>query len=112
MRYTKIEGVQPDIVRWLGALWEPIIVPVFLFLLGIILAGVGLFLVGFSIPFRDFSLGNTLIVSGAIGIAGGIVVIGIAATLRELRKIARSLGAGAPRPAAAISTSSPTPPAP
>jgi hypothetical protein len=80
--------------------------PVFLFLLGIILAGVGLFLVGFSIPFRDFSLGNTLIVSGAIGIVGGIVVIGIAATLRELRKIARRLEAGAvaSRPVAATTT--------
>jgi hypothetical protein len=77
--------------------------PVFLFLLGIILAGVGFFLVGFSIPFRDFSLGNTLIVSGATAIVGGVVVIGLAATLRELRKIAKHLetGAAASRPATA-----------
>jgi len=72
--------------------------PVFLFLLGILLTGVGLFLIGFSIPFRDFSLGNTLIISGATGIVGGIVVLAIAATLRELRKIARLLEANAIAP--------------
>jgi hypothetical protein len=87
--------------------------PVFLFLLGIILAGVGLFLVGFSIPFRDFSLGNTLIVSGATAIVGGVIVIGLAATLRELRKIARQLeaGAGAPRPVTAAATTAAATPA-
>lgn len=90
--------------------------PVFLFMLGILLTGVGLFLIGFSIPFRDFSLGNTLIVSGAISIAAGLILIGIGATLRELRKITKSLDAGAlgSRPAAAATApaarSAPPPP--
>jgi hypothetical protein len=88
--------------------------PAFLTVAGILIGVIGLFLVGFSIPIRDFSLGSTLIIAGSISIVGGLVVVGLGATVRELRKLAakapekpsqvgRPAGAPVPaRPAAPI----------
>ncbi|HWM49194.1 MAG TPA: hypothetical protein VNR11_20015 [Xanthobacteraceae bacterium] len=63
----------------------------FLYSIGILVAVVGLLTIGFSIPIRDFSLGNSLIGAGATAIVGGLVLIGLGAVARELRRLARAL---------------------
>ena len=62
-------------------------------------AGLGAILVGF--PNYEFGLGNTLIMSGAVAIVGAMIVFGLAATVRELRRVGRLLERPArqPRPA-------------
>jgi len=54
----------------------------------------GLLAIGFGIPVKEFSFGNTLILTGAIGVCTGLIMLGLAATVRELKNIARRLGAG------------------
>jgi hypothetical protein len=76
-------------------------------------AGVGAILVGF--PNYEFGLGNTLIMSGAVAIVGAMIVFGLAATVRELRRVGGLLERPArpPRPvdgdAAARAGSRPAP---
>ncbi len=70
----------------------------FLLALSVISAAIGIFAVGFGIPIHDFGLGNTLIISGSVAIVGGIVTFGLAVAVRQLRRIADSMG---PRPVAA-----------
>src|SRR4051812_4767115 len=60
--------------------------------IGLVLAG--LLAIGFGIPVKEFSFGNTLILTGAIGVCTGLIMLGLAATVRELKNIARRLGAG------------------
>jgi hypothetical protein len=65
-----------------------------------LIAGIGLLLiglvaVGFGIPVKEFSFGNTLILVGAVAACTGILVLGLGAVIRELRNIARQLGATA-----------------
>ena len=59
----------------------------FLLLAGILIALGGCFALGFGIPNNGFDLGNTLIIAGAASIGAGVIVIGLAACLRELRRI-------------------------
>jgi hypothetical protein len=61
-----------------------------------LIAGIGLLLaglltVGFGIQL-DLSLGNTLILTGAIGACTGIMMLGLWTVVRELRNIGRRLG--------------------
>jgi len=62
-------------------------------------AGVGAILLG--VPNYEFGLGNALIMSGAVAIVGAMIVFGLAATVRELRRVGRLLErpARTPRPA-------------
>jgi hypothetical protein len=65
-----------------------------------LVAGIGLLLgglltVGFGIEL-DLSLGNTLILAGSIVACSGIMLIGLWTAVRELRNIARRLGADVP----------------
>jgi hypothetical protein len=64
---------------------------------GLLVTAAGLVTIGFGIPINAFSLGNTLIVAGTVGVAAGLVLIGLAAAIGQLRKIADAL---AVRPAA------------
>ena len=59
-------------------------------------AGLGAILVGF--PNYEFGLGNTLIMSGAVAIVGAMIVFGLAATVRELRRVGRLLERPARQP--------------
>jgi FtsZ-interacting cell division protein ZipA len=59
--------------------------------LGLVLAG--LLTVGFGVQL-DLSLGNTLILAGAITACTGMILLGIWTVVRELKNIARRLGAG------------------
>jgi hypothetical protein len=55
-------------------------------------AGIAALVAGFlalvmSIPIRDFSFGTTLMIVGTIGAAAGLIVVALAAILREIRKM-------------------------
>src|SRR5262249_15190781 len=64
----------------------------FLLVLSIISTAIGLFAIGWGIPNHEFGLGNTLIVSGSAAVIGGIVTFGLAAAVRQLRRIADAVG--------------------
>ncbi len=62
-----------------------------LFGLGLLVVAAGFLTIGFGIPINAFSLGNTLIVAGTIAVVGGLVVVGLAAALRQLNRIGEAL---------------------
>jgi hypothetical protein len=78
---------------------------VILFILGIVATGTGIVAIGFGIPINEFNLGNTLIVSGTIASAAGLILIGLAAAVDQLTQIVQAL-----RPRASARPS-PQPPA-
>jgi hypothetical protein len=83
-----------------------------LFAVGLLVAAVGLVTIGFGIPINAFSLGNTLIISGTTAVVGGLVLIGLAAAIRQLNRIAVAIGKGVvARPAAPV-PAAPQPQAP
>ena len=60
--------------------------------IGFVLAG--LLAIGFGIPVKEFSFGNTLIIAGAIAASGGAILLGLGVVVRELNIIAQRLGPG------------------
>jgi hypothetical protein len=74
---------------------------VILSLLGIVLAAVGIAAIGFGIPINEFTLGTTLIVAGVSALTGGLILIGLAAVVAELGRVAEAVRTRiAARPAA------------
>jgi hypothetical protein len=69
-----------------------------LFSVGGIMALAGLLGVGYGLAIEGLSFGNTTILGGSIGLVGGVIVIGLGATIRELRRLGRQLERAAPRP--------------
>ena len=70
-------------------------------MVGMLVAGIGLVLVGllaigYGISIQEFSVGNTLILTGVIGVCSGAILLGLWMAVRELRNIAQRLGAGVP----------------
>lgn len=63
---------------------------------GIGLVAAGLLAIGFGIPIKEFSTGNTLIMTGVIGVCTGAMMLGFWAVVRELKNIARRLANGLP----------------
>ena len=63
---------------------------------GIGLVVAGLLAIGFGIPIKEFSTGNTLIIVGVIGVCTGAIMLALWITVRELKNIARLLGSGVP----------------
>jgi hypothetical protein len=61
--------------------------------IGFLLAGV--LTVGFGIPVKEFSFGNTLILTGTVAACTGMIMLGLWMVVRELKNIARRLGPGA-----------------
>ena len=83
--------------------------------MGLIVAGLAA--IGLGIPYKEFSVGSTLIITGVSGVCTGAIVLALAAAVRELKQIARRLGpvaAGArpefPLTAASAATSPRNPP--
>lgn len=81
----------------------------------LLVAGIGLFLagllaIGFGIPIKDFSVGNQLILTGVMGICTGTILIAFWMAIRELKIIARRLGAGVPEPRGEITVRAVLPP--
>jgi hypothetical protein len=64
---------------------------------GIAGALVSLFALGYGFAYNGFDLGNTLIIAGAVGLGASLVLVGMAAALRELRRIADAVTARAER---------------
>jgi hypothetical protein len=62
-----------------------------LLILGILATGAGIVSIGFGIPVYEYSLGNTLIVAGTMGVAAGLVLIGLAAAVEQLTQIAKAM---------------------
>jgi hypothetical protein len=67
----------------------------------LLIAGIGFLLAGllgivFGIPVKEFSFGNTLIVTGAIAACTGMIMLGLWTVVRELKNITRQLGGGLP----------------
>ena len=61
--------------------------------IGLVLAG--LLAIGFGIPIKEFSTGNTLIITGVMGVCTGAIMFALWIAVRELRDVARRLGPGA-----------------
>lgn len=57
---------------------------------GLVLAG--LLAIGFGIPIKEFSTGNTLIIAGVMGVCSGAIMLALWTVVRELKKIARRIG--------------------
>jgi len=70
--------------------------------IGFLLAG--LLAIGFGIPVKEFSFGNTLILTGAIVACTGTMMLGLWMVVRELKNIARGLGRGVPTESYASAT--------
>jgi hypothetical protein len=70
----------------------------------------GLLAIGFGIPVKEFSFGNTLILAGAVATCTGLVILGLWVVVRELKNIAQRLGGGVPSDWAG--TAQPTAPLP
>jgi hypothetical protein len=65
--------------------------PTVLLVLGVLTAGTGAVMIGFGVPINEFSLGNTLIISGVTALVGGLVVIALSVATRHLMRIAALL---------------------
>lgn len=72
-----------------------------LFIIGGIAVMVGAATVAYGVPINEFSFGNTLIIAGTTLGAGGLIIIALAAAVRELHHIAARLEEGAGLPAGA-----------
>jgi len=69
---------------------------ILLFVVGALVAAVGVGMVGYGIPINEFSFGNTLIVAGTTAIVGGIIVLAIGAAVGQLQRIAELLATRIP----------------
>jgi hypothetical protein len=61
---------------------------------GIACLSAGLIAIVFGIPVKEFSFGNTMIVSGTLVACTGLLILAMWVMLRELRSIAQQFGAG------------------
>src|ERR1700736_5744645 len=62
--------------------------------IGVVVAG--FLAIGFGIPVKEFSFGNTLILVGAVAVCTGLIMLSLAVVVRELKAIAQRLGPVAP----------------
>ncbi len=65
---------------------------VVLLIAGIGFLAAGVLTIGFGIPVKEFSFGNTLILTGTVAACTGMIMLGLWMVVRELRNIARRLG--------------------
>jgi len=102
----------PAIAGWRGAQYDGIVAigacehfergrGVALMMVVMLVAGIGCLLVGllaiaFGIPVKEFSFGNTLILTGAVAACTGLIILGLWVVVRELKGIAHRLGPGVP----------------
>src|SRR3954470_7239053 len=68
---------------------------VIVLLLGFLAAGAGLAAIAFAVPNIETDFGHALIVAGATGLTGGLILFGLAAAVRQLTRIAEGLRARA-----------------
>jgi hypothetical protein len=68
----------------------------------LLIAGIGILLagllgIGFGIPVKEFSFGNTLIVTGVVAACTGMIMLSLWAIVRELKNLALQPGSGVAR---------------
>ena len=106
-------GTAPAIAGWRCAQYDGIVAKAACELFGrgrgvismvavLLIAGIGFLLagllaIGFGIPVKEFSFGNTLILTGAVAACTGMIMFGLWMVVRELKNIARRLGPGVSR---------------
>jgi hypothetical protein len=73
-----------------------------LLIAGIAVLVAGVLAILFGIPVKEFSFGNTLLLAGAIAACTGVILLGLAVVVRELRNIARLLSPANPAAAARV----------
>jgi hypothetical protein len=73
---------------------------VIVLVLGLLAAGAGLAAIGYGVPIEESALGQTLIIAGASGLAGGLILVGLAAVVHQLSRLAEAMRAQ-PQPRAA-----------
>jgi len=83
--------------------------------IGVLVAGLclvlaGVLAIGFGIPVKEFSFGNTLILTGVMAVCSGMIMVALWMAVRELKNIARRLGTGMPEPREEITVRSVLPP--
>jgi len=74
---------------------------VILLVLGLLTTVAGGAMVGFGIQYNEFGLGNTLIEAGTTAAVGGLILIGVAATVRQIKALTGALMASRPADTAA-----------
>lgn len=72
---------------------------VLLMVTGVVVGVIGAVMIAFGVPINEFSLGNTLIVSGTTSLSAGLILIGLAVVVRQLGRIADALDGQVPRAA-------------
>jgi hypothetical protein len=55
--------------------------------IGFIATAAGLVTIGFGIPINAFSLGNTLIIAGTVGLCSGLILMGLSSVLGQLKRL-------------------------
>lgn len=70
--------------------------PILLYCVGAIVFAMGAAAIGYGIPINEFSFGNTLIVSGTVFAAGGLVVLALGVVVSRVQQLAEALARGAP----------------
>ena len=66
---------------------------VLLYVVGALAAAAGAAAILFGIPVKEFSFGDTLIVSGTVSLVGGLIVVGLAAAVSQLQRLSELAGA-------------------
>ena len=67
-----------------------------LFAVGALTAVVGAVMIGFGIPVKEFSFGNTLIQAGVTAIVGGLIIVALGFVVAQLQRLAEALTAKSP----------------
>ncbi|MGE0036972.1 MAG: hypothetical protein AB7S93_15140 [Xanthobacteraceae bacterium] len=60
---------------------------VIVLVIGVVVTGLGLAALGFAIPIIELSLGATLVTVGTIAFCSGLILVGLAAAVAELRRV-------------------------
>ena len=64
---------------------------ILLMILGALSACAGVAAIAYGMPIKEFSLGNTLILSGTTAAVGGVLIVAVGVAVRQLREIADGL---------------------
>ncbi len=64
---------------------------ILLMILGALSACAGVAAIAYGMPIKEFSLGNTLILSGTTAAVGGVLIVAVCVAIRQLREIADGL---------------------
>ncbi len=67
-----------------------------LFIVGLTFLAAGVFIIAFAIPIRETTLGSALLIVGSVAMTGGLIAVGLAATVSELQRLIGTLKARSP----------------